>query len=396
MFAFCAPAAAAAGLGPFARFELKRFYFNIKFENSGRLILGEMEVQLPVHVQQYSGLLKYYQTHREDRTIVLELDFVPVEELTPVTLGMGQGSFTVFNCLEDVRVPLESYEGSQLYEPVFVGGEEAVYIGQFEEGLRQGVGLIVFSDGSFYEGTFANGTAEGNGRLFYSDDAYYVGMFKNGKKHGAGVYYGPNREVIKAVFKDDFIVGNATVTYIDGATYTGALVDFKKEGSGKFMFNNGDFYEGKFADDLFSGSGKYFKAKEKTLFEGQWENNDLVGTVKIRYPNDSFYEGDCKGFKRHGKGKFYEYEKVYEGNWVNDLKEGVFQISVDKQGICKYAYFKNNAFHRVPKELTNKKMFSNNFEELTTEIVKRPNSRNRSSHNQAADKKKFRCSFFCF
>lgn len=51
-------------------------------------------------------------------------------------------------------------------------------------------------------------------------------------------------------------------------------------------------------------------------------NGQFSGEGQYVWGNGDIYKGGWKGGKRHGMGIFQCMEYVYEGEWVNDLKEG--------------------------------------------------------------------------
>ena len=59
------------------------------------------------------------------------------------------------------------------------------------------------------------------------------------------------------------------------------------------------------------------------------------------------YEGQIKNGKKHGKGKMiYSDELIYEGDWVNDIKQGVGRLeTADKSIVIYEGQFLNNVFH---------------------------------------------------
>ena len=66
---------------------------------------------------------------------------------------------------------------------------EAVYHGQWTRmGMREGIGIQLWKDGSKYEGSWKNDKANGYGRLIHSDGDVYTGEWLDDKAHGRGTY----------------------------------------------------------------------------------------------------------------------------------------------------------------------------------------------------------------
>ena len=82
--------------------------------------------------------------------------------------------------------------------------------------------------------------------------------------------------------------------------YVGEVEDGKRHGKGSFTIANG------------------------TQWEGEWENDQLVGTVKMRDHKGGDYEGAIKNFQKNGFGKYVwkTSGNRYEGAWKNDKRTG--------------------------------------------------------------------------
>ncbi len=82
--------------------------------------------------------------------------------------------------------------------------------------------------------------------------------------------------------------------------YVGEVDNGKRHGKGIFTIANG------------------------TQWEGEWENDQLVGTVKMRDHKGGEYEGIIKNYQKNGFGK-YTWKTTgnrYEGTWKNDKRAG--------------------------------------------------------------------------
>ena len=63
------------------------------------------------------------------------------------------------------------------------------YVGQIVNGLREGKGIMYYTNGDRYEGYFRNDKPEGKGISYYNNGDRYEGDFRNNKKEGKGIYY---------------------------------------------------------------------------------------------------------------------------------------------------------------------------------------------------------------
>jgi 1-phosphatidylinositol-4-phosphate 5-kinase len=62
-------------------------------------------------------------------------------------------------------------------------------VGNFQQGVQHGHGVLTFSDGDNYEGEFRNDTYNGHGTYRYTNGNYYRGEYVNGKMNGKGYFF---------------------------------------------------------------------------------------------------------------------------------------------------------------------------------------------------------------
>ena len=154
------------------------------------------------------------------------------------------------------------------------------YKGEYQNNMRRGVGLFVYSDGWYfgehfmdkpngkgtrvyssgdiYEGNFLGGEYAGLGAKTYSNGDHYVGSWEGGKFHGQGIY-----------------------RFANGAIQEGLSVRGVAQGLGSYTFPNGDRYSGEFKDGDFHGKGVMRFAEGITPQEGVWERNAFVRAESI-------------------------------------------------------------------------------------------------------------------
>jgi len=94
------------------------------------------------------------------------------------------------------------------------------------------------------------GNIDGKGVATSVGGAIYVGEFQNGKRHGIGAYYYPLGQICKGSWKDDQQDGEGTMSWPDGDCFKGMWRDGKRNGNGIMTWLKADFkYEGEFAND---------------------------------------------------------------------------------------------------------------------------------------------------
>ena len=65
--------------------------------------------------------------------------------------------------------------------------ERAKYVGNYADGLKSGVGKMVFPNGDIYEGQFVRNERHGRGRYLSVRGEEYDGGWAHGKRDGQGV-----------------------------------------------------------------------------------------------------------------------------------------------------------------------------------------------------------------
>ncbi len=108
------------------------------------------------------------------------------------------------------------------------------YRGEMKNGVKQGRGVLKFSDGSEYDGEFINNKMTGKGKKKWADNRVYEGDWFEGKMEGAG-----------------------TFTWEDGKRYVGSYNQNKKNGYGELYYTNGDVYKGEWLDGTQNGPGEF-------------------------------------------------------------------------------------------------------------------------------------------
>lgn len=99
--------------------------------------------------------------------------------------------------------------------------------------LRQGMGVMRYSNGRQYEGEWEDDRRNGRGFERYSNNNSYFGSFKDGKAHGKGVYKWINGEVYDGEWECGLKHGHGVWTSSDGCdSYIGEWKHSKAEGYG--------------------------------------------------------------------------------------------------------------------------------------------------------------------
>ncbi|MCL2773642.1 MAG: S-layer homology domain-containing protein [Oscillospiraceae bacterium] len=159
--------------------------------------------------------------------------------------------------------------------------------------------MTVNKNGSWYEGDLINGIKDGNGKYVYSDGRVYIGEWKN-----------------------DVIEGNGKMTWPDGEWFDGEWQNGNPvNGNGQHTFDADSYFQGEWKNgNVWNGTGK-MTSENGSWFEGEWKNGLFwTGTGKMVYSNGAWFEGEWKnGVNWNGKGKIIS----SDGSWFEgELKNG--------------------------------------------------------------------------
>jgi hypothetical protein len=219
---------------------------------------------------------------------------------------------------------------------------EAVYIGHFLDGMKQGHGVVITPFG-MYEGEWQQDLLHGHGTcIHYTDMQYYSGTWRVGKMHGFGIsesyegswHYGDKHGIgqdnhYTGGFRSNRYEGYGVLVNAEGK-YAGEFIDGHKHGYGVMCYTNGGRYEGNWHSDNFEGFGIFYATSGRT-YSGYYEQGKCKTYGHYRIQNDLVYEGELKVGLPHGYGRVYckDYGAVgieayysYEGQWTNGKYDG--------------------------------------------------------------------------
>ena len=120
-----------------------------------------------------------------------------------------------------------------------------VYDGQWYDGMKHGIGKMIYPDGSSYEGEWANGEREGEGVYRYVNGDIYSGSWAQDMKSGQGVYVYANDVQLVGTWKENSIQSGKWV-FADGSEFEGPFDKNVPYGEGSFQFHNGIKHDGSF------------------------------------------------------------------------------------------------------------------------------------------------------
>jgi hypothetical protein len=130
-----------------------------------------------------------------------------------------------------------------------------MYVGEFKENARHGVGTYTLPGGDAYSGDWRENVPCGKGMFQWSDGSKYDGMWKDGKRNGYGELHCSDGFYHEGYWKDNAMEGRGKAIYPSGQRYDGMWLDGKRDGRGTIIFENGAVYKGRFKEDCMEGQG---------------------------------------------------------------------------------------------------------------------------------------------
>lgn len=130
-------------------------------------------------------------------------------------------------------------------------------IGEYVDGLRDGIGMLELKGGDIIQGKFANGLLEGDNIQYqYRDGKTFFGSYLANRKHGEGVFM-----------------------YLDGTRFEGKYELDLRHGEGEIVFNDNRSLKGTWKIGKKEGEFDYFDGSKVVKVE--FKNDMLVteGTV---------------------------------------------------------------------------------------------------------------------
>ena len=131
--------------------------------------------------------------------------------------------------------------------------EDMIYEGEFGDGVYAGSGKISKLSGEvIYEGSWAQGKPHGHGRETLHG-ATYTGSFMNSHKQGMGCIVYQDGSVYRGMWNEDEREGDGFFISAAGDTFSGRWLEDNRHGAGVYTDTGGVRYEGTWDNDLLHG-----------------------------------------------------------------------------------------------------------------------------------------------
>lgn len=225
------------------------------------------------------------------------------------------------------------------------------YTGFFANRLPNGFGVLNKISGEAYIGQFVDGKFAKTGTYFWDDGTRYVGQWQMGQRQGIGIEIAPDGKTNTDIYANGDFVDNfksgpvngdtkngwGVMIYPDGVVYEGYFKKGLRDGHGKLKLTDGSIYEGQFLKDKYDGFG-ILSSPDGTKQEGLYERGRYVGELKnqfgcvsgdcyngygVQVDKSGTYYGEFKEGKMHGMGKMVQKGGMsYEGSFVTGSMDG--------------------------------------------------------------------------
>lgn len=194
------------------------------------------------------------------------------------------------------------------------------YTGEWENGVKQGKGILTLKDVFQYDGQFINDEMTGHGtKVWYANNLHsngeYVGSFINGEYEGAGEWW---QSYDKYEEEEEEIRDNNEQKI---ERYIGEFHANKRHGNGTLFFINGDTYTGTFQQHQFHGVGQY-TWKNGSVYNGEFVCHMRHGMCEEHHPSGAHYVGEYRRNERAGHGVYTYSSIVMDGEWKHGIPLG--------------------------------------------------------------------------
>lgn len=110
--------------------------------------------------------------------------------------------------------------------------EKEIYVGEWDQGIREGRGTHWNGNGKLYIGQWVNNKREGQG-------SYFINMSRWTENQNSEFWLRENTENYTGDFVNDFYHGQGTYRWPDGQKFVGRFFANKKHGKGVFYYATG-------------------------------------------------------------------------------------------------------------------------------------------------------------
>ncbi|RLN80930.1 hypothetical protein BBJ28_00003410 [Nothophytophthora sp. Chile5] len=208
----------------------------------------------------------------------------------------------------------------------------AMYKGDLVDGIRQGKGELVFTNGDKYEGGFLQGFRHGYG-VFTSQhgNRVYDGNWSRSERHGTGKErWLSSGDRYEGEYQHDVFHGEGVLTRgSNSSKYDGEFQNGRRHGFGRMEFAAAANPNAITPSVLKTVAAAAMVSSSQlpaglASYVGAWEDGRMHGEGKYTRADGSFYEGTWHNGLAHGFGTeaVVATSEMYEGTWHAGLRHG--------------------------------------------------------------------------
>jgi hypothetical protein len=161
-----------------------------------------------------------------------------------------------------------------VWDPLPVAGQTVGWAGECKDGKASGRGVLtIFRAGQLVErsdGEFVEGRQTGFGSRDYPNGRY-VGRFVDGLFDGNGLFVASDGTRYDGEWKSGNLHGQGSLSFTSGLRYEGQFVANTYNGRGSMILPDGARYDGEYRLNTPHGTGVY-KSADGTIYSGQWDH----------------------------------------------------------------------------------------------------------------------------
>lgn len=213
------------------------------------------------------------------------------------------------------------------------GKEELTYEKTYKTPPNGNGTAISLKDGKILKGNWVDGKLTGFGSIIIPSYSTYIGEILNGDMHGNGkLTFHQNNDkknkfhIFEGNWEKNIFDGKGKIIYSTGSVYEGEINIFKRHGKGIYTTSNGCTFNGTWTNDILKG--ECILSVDNRIIHCNWSGITHVGKCNIIYESGIIYEGYCStDYLPNGQGKMtYLDGSVYDGEWVNGLRDGFGEL----------------------------------------------------------------------
>lgn len=307
----------------------------VDLDKSERIIYhGEVSKRL------YKNIIQRRDFDLYGRPIAIKTELLDEKQKKILAAAMGEVYHRAENIeqVEEVKVPpiFESKETKvlPLTTPGYTVGKK--FTGFAPVGFANNPDELLHSLGNegyySYNGTWKDGMMDGEGEYLYSDGKSYRGGYKENRPSGIGRSEYPGESSYHGYWEKGYFHGKGKLSCPDGSSYEGDWLTGVRQGNGKMSLPCGLEYEGEWLNGMPHGRGVMTSKVTGYAYDGTFYRGSICGGGTLTTPPpDSkklirFFPYTKDGMSLPKAVSFYLKEKDEERKLAADRSEDLFKV----------------------------------------------------------------------